>query len=96
MIAHLKLGKQTLVRYAGPASKALIDSKPIGSELAAAYGLNGAESQFLVDKMAACRYLARNRTRHASPRCAPGGTFFAQDNRSTCGRLALTGMAVQP
>lgn len=88
MNAHQNRGERTLICYAGQTSKTLIDSKPIGSELAAEDGPTNPQSQLLVDKTPRCRYPKFNRARHASPRCAPGGTFFA---RRTC-----TGLAVKP
>jgi hypothetical protein len=75
---HYKREKWTLVRYAGPASKASIGSKPIGSELASYLVLY---LQHVNKKLTFGRCEARgagNRAPHATASaCAPGGTFFA-------------------
>ena len=37
------------------------------------------KSQVSIDMLGSCGYFSANRARHASQRCAPGGTFFAQN-----------------
>ena len=44
------------------------------------------KSQVSIDLLGSCGYLSANRARHASQRCAPGGTFFAQ-NRGKAAQL---------
>lgn len=71
-------GKRTLVRYAGPASKALIETGPIGNGLVHPASAKAAGTQPSVDESDILSYVARNRAPHASASaCAPGGTFFA-------------------
>ena len=58
----------------------------VQAKAASRFRLHSPKSQVSIDILGSSRYLDVNRARHASRRCAPGGTFFAQN----------PGKAVQP
>lgn len=73
-----KMDGWTLVCYAGPASKASIGSKPIGSELVSYVVLYLLQVNKKLTFGEGKARGAPNRTLHASaPARAPGGSFFA-------------------
>ena len=73
-----RFGKRTSVRYAGPASRALIEARPIGRAFVRRPTAKAMATQLPVDKLDIAPYVARNSAPHASASaCAPGGTFFA-------------------
>ena len=59
---------------------------PVHAKAMHRFGVHWTKSQVSIDILVSSRYLDTNRARHASQRCAPGGTFFAQN----------PGKAVQP
>jgi len=65
---------------------------PVRAKAPWRFGAHWTKSQVLIDFCGLQGYLPLNRARHASQRCAPGGTFFARGPRN----VSSPGKVVMP